>query len=797
MNAPIKWLQSYAPFNCDIHEFADRMTMTGSKVEGFECEADHIKNVVVGKVEKIAPHPDADHLVVCTVNVGAPEMLTICTGADNLKENDLVPVALHGARLPGGVEIRRTKMRGVPSEGMLCSLEELALTTHDFPGAAENGILVLEQDAPLGQDATIALGMNDTSVEFEITPNRPDCHSIIGLAQEAAATFGVPFNWVPPVQPAASEKTAGKTVDDYLQVGISATQTCQRYAAAVVTNVRVKPSPRWMRERLRLCGVRPINNIVDITNYVMLEYGQPMHAFDHAYVKGGKIEVRMARAGESITTLDGVVRPLNEQTMVIADGEAPIAIAGVMGGEYSGVYENTTTIVFESACFDGPTVRTASRRVGLRTDASSRYEKGLNPENCGYGLHRALELVQLLDAGDIVGGIADIYPTPRVERKILFEPARINKLLGTDIPAQEMLAYLAPLGLLADGEYITVPKHRYDITGNHDLLEEVARMYGYNRIPSTIMKGTATARPTKAQVFHREVEQTMLAQGFYGCETYSFYSPKVFDLIRLPQNSPLRNTVVISNPLGEDTSLMRTTALPSLLAVTAHNHNARQEHASLYEIATIYLPAEDEGALPDERPILTAAQYGPGCDYRTLKGIAEAVLKTAGIADATFVRAENEPSYHPGRTAHIMLGDEKLGTIGEIHPQVLTNYDIRTRVCALELDMKLLYAHMGPTVQFTPLPRHPAVVRDLALICDADTASADIIATIKKAAGKALEKVELFDIYTGKGVEDGKKSLAYSLTLRWAEQTLTLEEADTICAKVLKKLGAMNVTLRA
>ncbi len=794
MDAPIKWLQSYAPFTCTNREFAEAMTMTGSKVEGYTCEADNIKNVVIGKIVKIAPHPAADKLVVCTVDVGQGDALTICTGATNLKVGDLCPVALNGALLPGGVEIHRTEMRGVESNGMLCSLSELGLTEHDFPNADPAGILVLDEDAPLGTPAVIALGMDDTAVEFEITPNRPDCLSIVGLAREAAATFGVPFTWSEPAMPAG--KTGGINAALAATIAQDAAKTCQRYAAAVVTNVRVKQSPRWLRERLRLCGVRPINNIVDITNYVMLEYGQPMHAFDHAYVNGSKITVRMAAEGEEITTLDGVKRTLNAQTMVIADEKAPIAIAGVMGGEYSGVYENTTTIVFESACFDGPSVRTAARRLGMRTDASSRYEKGLNPENCYYGLARALQLVQELDAGDIVNGIIDVYKNPRTERRVLLEPQRINKLLGLNIERDKMVDLLLPLGFAMDGDEIVVPKHRYDVSGNHDILEEIARMYGYNNIPSTIMHGIATARPTKLQTFTRKIEDVMLGCGFYGCETYSFYAPKVFDQIRLPKESPLRKTVIISNPLGEDTSIMRTTALPSILNVVAHNHNARAQKANLFERATVYLPKGSETELPDERDVLMAAQYGPNYSYHTLKGVAEAVLNAAGIT-ATFTPNTTGTSYHPGRTANIAIGGEIIGIIGEIHPEVLANYGIKARVCCFELDMQKLYANMAALKEYTPLPRHPAVVRDLALVCEENALSAEITAVISAAAGPQLESVELFDVYTGQGVAAGKKSLAYSVTLRAKDRTLTQEEADAAVAGILAALAQLGVTLRS
>ena len=796
MKAPLKWIQDYAKFTCTPQEFSDKMTMTGTKVETFECEADHIKNVVIGRVEKIEPHPNADKLVVCTVNVGAEAPLTICTGAHNLHEGDVVPVALHGSTLPGGVEIRRGKLRGVESNGMLCSLSELGLTSHDFPGAIEDGIMVLDEaDTPytLGENAVKALGMDDIAYDFEITPNRPDCLAVRGVAREAAATFDVPFKAHEPKMPT---KTTGD-INDYLRVKIEAPEICQRYTAAVVTNVRVKPSPRWMRERLRLCGVRPINNIVDITNYVMLEYGHPMHAFDYKYVNGKIITPRLAKEGEEIETLDGVCRKLSSNMLVIADEKGPIAVAGVMGGEYSGVYEDTTTIVFEGACFEGPSVRVTARRLGMRTEASGRFEKGLNPDNCKPAVLRALELIEELDAGDIVGGLLDEYPHPRAERRIPLEVEKVNRRLGTDLSREEMVKIMLSLGFGMEGDTILVPTDRYDMEGTHDVSEEVARIYGYNNIPSTIMTGTATARPTPRQTFDKMLIERLVGYGLYECETFSFYSPKCYDLIRLPADSALRRSVVISNPLGEDTSIMRTTAIPSMLEVVARNYNARAESAALFENATEYIPDEDPEKLPSENGKLIIALYGPDYSYYTVKGIVEGLLKSAKISNYRVVPNTSGTVFHPGRAADLYVGDVQIAKIGEVHPMVAKNYGIKPRVYLADVDVTALFDNRGGTVEFAPLPRHPAITRDLALVADLNVLSADIVAAIEKGAGANLEELRLFDVYTGEKVGDGKKSLAYSLRLRHGDRTLTDEEADSTVAKVLEEVGKLGVVLRA
>ncbi|MEG1639373.1 MAG: phenylalanine--tRNA ligase subunit beta [Ruthenibacterium sp.] len=792
MKMPLNWAKDFAEFTCTPHEYAERMTMSGSKVETYTCEADAIKNVVVGKILEIVPHPDSDHMVVCQVEVAPETVVQIVTGADNLKVGDLAPTALHGAKLPDGKEIRKGKLRGVESNGMLCSLGELGLTKHDFPNATEDGILVIEETFPVGTNAAVALGMDDVSVEFEITPNRPDCLSVRGLARESAATFAVPFIDHVPQTPAGSGD-----ISTLLHVTVEDKELCSRYTAAMVENVRIKPSPRWMRERLRLCGVRPINNIVDITNYVMLEYGQPMHAFDYAYVNG-KIRVRRAAENEKIVTLDGIERTLTQDILVIADEKCPIGIAGVMGGEFSGIYDNTQRIVFESACFDGPSVRLAAKKVGLRTEASARFEKGLNPASCLAALQRALELVVELDAGDVIGGIVDDYPAPRLPRRVKLRPDTINKLLGTNLSREAMIAYLLPLGFAMDGDDVIVPPERYDVERDCDLAEEVARYVGYNKMPSTAVRGVASARPSERQRFHGKMIDALIGYGLYEIETFSFFSRKAFDAVNLPADDALRHAVVISNPLGEDTSIMRTTALPSMMDVIARNYNARAAECALFEDATVYTPlGESADILPLETEKIVLAAFGAHYDYLTLKGIVEKLLETAGVTDARFVRNTAGTSYHPGRCADIYIGDELLGTIGEVHPAVLSNYGVKPRVVAGEVNLDVLYAHRAGTTAFKPLPKHPAITRDLALVADADIPAADIAARITAAAGKALESLTLFDIYTGDKIAADKKSLAYNLVLRGSDRTLTDEEAENAVKKVLKSLAEISVVLRS
>ncbi|MEA5050479.1 MAG: phenylalanine--tRNA ligase subunit beta [Oscillospiraceae bacterium] len=792
MNLPIKWLQDYAKIDVPSREFAHRMTMTGSKVEGWSCEADNIKNVVAARVLSMERHPDSDHLWVCQTDAGGGRRLQIVTGAQNVTAGAMVPLALDGAVLPGGKEIRTGKLRGVESEGMMCSLGELGLTIHDFPDCIENGIMILPEDTEPGEDITKTLGLDDVVFEFEITSNRPDCMCVTGLAREAAATFGVPLTIAQP----KVTRTHGD-VSAMLSVDNQTPQNCLRYTGAIVENVRVKPSPQWMRERLREMGVRPINNIVDITNYVMLEYNQPMHAFDYRNVRDHRIIVRQAREGERIVTLDEVERTLTPSMMVIADSEKPIAVAGVMGGEYSGIADDTTAIVFESACFNGINVRATARGLGLRTEASARYEKGLDPHNTVPALTRALELIELLDAGDIVGGMVDAVGAMREAPVIPLQPERINAFLGTDIPAGDMAGYLRKIDFTVDdGLYVTPPTFRADIEGFADVAEEVARFYGYDRIPNTVMKSVAAARPTERQRFERGVVDVCVASGLYEINTYSFMSMKQLDMIRVPKDSSLRRAVVISNPFGEDTSCMRTTAVPSMLDTLARNYNGRVPSAALFELAVEFIPDADPEKLPREPRKLIIGSYAK-LDFFGVKGILEALAARFNIAGLAFKAEKSDPTYHPGRCAAVFVGGERVGIVGEVHPLVADAYGIRERVVVADVSLDRLFELRGGTKRYKQLPKFPAVTRDVALVCDIGTESAALEKKIREGCGDILEAVRVFDVYTGDKVPAGKKSIAYSLVLRDREKTLTDEHADEAIRKTLALLACDGVTLRS
>lgn len=797
MNLSMKWLSDYVTLDTTVKEFCAAMTMSGSKVEVATEEGSEIKNVVVGKLLSVVPHENSDHLVVCQVDVGQEQPIQIVTGAPNVKAGDIVPVALCGAELPNGVKIKKGKLRGVESNGMLCSLGELGLTVHDFPYAIADGIFLIQEDCQIGQDIHEAIGLNDTSVEFEITSNRPDCLSVTGLAREAAATYHVPLNLKKP-----TFQGIDGNIQDALQVEIQNKEKCPRYAAGIVKNVKIAPSPRWMRERLRASGVRPINNLVDITNYVMLEYGQPMHAFDLRYVKDGKIVVRNAAEGETITTLDGVTRTLSPEMLVIADTEKPIAVAGVMGGEYSGIMEDTNTVVFESAYFEPVQVRRTAKKLGMRTDASARYEKGLDPEGCLRTLERALELVELLGAGEPVRTHIDLNYNEKQRNRIPFDPEWINKFLGTDISREEMCDTMKMLEIEVDGDTCISPSFRIDLERPADLAEEVARIYGYNNIPSTVIKGVANASLTPKQKFRRTLENATVAVGCYGILTYSFISPKYFDKIALPADSSLRKTVVISNPLGEDTSVMRTTTLPSMLETLSLNYKNRNAAVALYEIGKEYLPTAPD-KLPEEPDRLTIGMYGDDADFFTLKGMVETILETAGLHDCTYKACGTDAPFdeicalHPGRSAVIYAGETPIGYLGEVHPTVQKNYDIGTRTYVA----KLLIDEMQPLAQteitYQPLPKFPAITRDLSLVCADEVPVGDLQAAMKNAVGNILEQITLFDVYKGEQIAAGMKSVSFSIRMRSHEGTLTDEQADAAMKRVLKALKEHGATLRA
>ncbi len=793
MNLSKKWLADYVTVDADDRDFSEALTLSGSKVESYEHEGSELKNIVVGKVLSLTRHPDSDHLWICEIDVGGERNLQIVTGAQNLSEGDIVPVALNNSVVAGGHKITTGKLRGVNSEGMLCSLGELGLTLHDFPYAIEDGIFVLGDDCDrtLGMDIHDAIGLNDTVVEFEITSNRPDCLSVIGLARETAATYDIPLKLhTPEVKPGIDN------VNDYLKVDIEVPEKCYRYVGGVVKNVRVAPSPRWMRERLRACGVRPINNIVDITNYVMLEYGQPMHAFDLRFLKGNHVIVRNAKSGETITTLDGEERTLTEDMMVIADEEKPVAVAGVMGGEYSGIMDDTNTIVFESACFNGPSVRRTAKNLGMRTESSSRFEKQLNPDSCDVCLNRALELVQLFDAGDVATGTVDCYKTPNKPVTLPFDPEWTNRFIGIDVSADEQAKILRKIGFTVENGTVTAPSFRIDIEHQADLSEEIARFYGYNKIPDRELRGVAKAGLTPRQSFNKLVERTMQSCGLSEIQTFSFISPKSYDRICLQENSKLRDCVVISNPLGEDTSVMRTTAVPSMLEVLSRNYNNRNEKAYLYELATTYA-SNGTKELPREDQQLVLGMYGKEADFFRLKGVVEKLLEICGIREYDVEAKKDCPTFHPGRTGIITVDGEELAILGEVHPAVLSNYDIGSRVYIASVNVECLYLKSDLNRTYKALPKFPATTRDLAFVVSSDTPVLRLEKEIRKATGKILENIDLFDVYEGAQVGADKKSVAFNLRFRSAERTLTDEECSNAVNKAIKAVEALGATLRS
>lgn len=792
MDLSIRWLKDYVDIgDISMRDFSEAMSMSGSKVEGWTTEFEDVKNVVVGKILSVEPHPDSDHLVICQLDVGQQEPVQIVTGASNVHVGDMVPAALHKSQLPNGVKITKGKLRGVMSNGMMCSIAELNLTKGDFPYAAENGIFLLQEDCQVGQDIASAIGCNDTCVEFEITPNRPDCLSVLGLAREAAVTFGKELKMHTP-----QVKGCGGDIHDYLSVEVRNPQLCPRYTAKVVKNVKIGPSPRWMRERLRASGVRPIDNIVDITNYVMLEYGQPMHAFDIEYVKDHKIIVRNAVSGETIQTLDGVDRTLSEDMLVIADSEKASAVAGVMGGEHSGINENTHTVVFESACFKGSSVRITAKKLGMRTESSGRFEKGLDAQNCLPAVMRACELVELLGAGEVVDGVIDVDNTNYQPTRIHLDADWTNRFLGTDIPKEQMVKILTDLQFQMEGDEIIVPSFRSDVEHKADIAEEIARFYGYNNIPTTIAKGSPEGGYNEYQKFERVVNQNMLAQGMYEIMTYSFVSPKQYDKIRLPKDDPKRQSVVIRNPLGEDTSIMRTNAIPSMMDILSKNYNNRNGAVSLYEIGNEYILVEGE-LLPDEVPNLVLGMYGDDKDFFTLKGVVENLLDTLAIREYDVDAKSDDPTFHPGRCAVLSKDGEEFGIIGEVHPLVCANYGINTRVYVGKLKLRKLFAMMDTQRSYVPMPKFPASTRDLALLCDDALPVMTMEKAIKAAAGKILEKIELFDVYKGSQIAQGKKSVAFNISMRASDRTLTDEEVNGAMSKILKALEELGAQIRS
>ena len=890
MDLSRKWLNEFVDLSLDEYDdkrFAEAMTVSGSKVEVTENLADSIKNVKVGRIVSLAKHPNSDHMLVAQLDVGAAENVQICTGAWNVHCGDLVPAALHNSLLPCGTKITRGKLRGVESEGMLCSLKELDCDLHDFPYAeikpaailgdyhpidpakpsipadikpgdrifgsviaarvmdvqnkgyglwhtalelggeaadlvsdcqnihagdliaydkdkniilslAElhakqeefphciaDGILILDEDCKPGDDMADILGRDDHVVEFEITPNRPDCLCVIGLAREAAATFGKELRLHEPVVKAEAEGN----INDMAKIIIEDAELCPRYTARMVRNVKIAPSPRWMRERIRNAGMRPINNIVDITNYVMLEYGQPMHAFDFACVGNREIHVRTAHEGESIRTLDGTERKLNPSMLCICDTDKPVAVAGVMGGENSEIVGDTAMVLFESANFNGTSVRRTATALGMRTDASSRFEKGLDPQGTLRAVNRACELIELLGCGEVVEGVIDVVPKPIEEKTVLLEPEKINALLGTDIDSESMKKILLDLGFTLEGDVIHVPSWRGDVEHYSDIAEEVARFYGYNNIPTRFTGAISTCGGfTPVQQCERRVGELCRAMGLDEIITYSFISPSYYDKIRLPELSPMRDSLRILNPLGEDTSIMRTTILPSMLEIITRNYNYRNKAVRLYELGKIYLPRED--GLADEPKILSLGAYGDGMDFFTLKGGIEAILRACRIKDVRFEACTDNASYHPGRCAKVYAGDVELGVFGQIHPLVAATYGVDAEIYAAELRFDALYSVRGGIPVYQPLPKFPAVTRDIAVVCAESVTVGALEDCIRRGAKGLLKKVELFDIYRGIGVAPGSKSVAFSLTLRADDRSLTGEEADEDVKSILALLEA-------
>ena len=884
-----KWLNEFVDVReVSDHDFAEAMTISGSKVEITEVLNDSLKNVVAGRILSMEKHPDSDHMWICQLDVGEGDPTQIVTGAWNIHVGDLVPVAKHKSLLPGGVKIEKGKLRGVVSNGMLCSLKELGLTAeHDYPdavitpaallndyhpldkekpsipadiqpghkifgsvaaarvtavegdgrtyavkldtgsGEAEtsticsnlhtgdlvaydtaknhictledlhadqkefphciaDGIWVLhEENVQPGDDMAVVIGADDHVVEFEITPNRPDCLSVIGLAREASATFGKELKLHTP-----EIKGCGDSIADHLDIEIEDGELCPRYTARLVKNVKIQPSPAWMRERLRNSGVRPINNIVDITNYVMLEYGQPMHAFDFSCVEDGQIVVRTAREGETIQTLDGKDHVLTTDMLCICDAHKPVCVAGVMGGANSEIIGDTAMVLFESANFNGTSIHRTAAALNMRTEASSRYEKGLDPMNTLKAVQRACELVELLGAGEVVDGVMDVIAKDSAPVTVQLEPAKLNRFLGTDIPEEEMRRILLSLGFGLEGDTILVPSWRSDVEHWSDIAEEVARFYGYNKIPDTLSSGLNQRRGFSPE---QKAENAMGAlcrsAGYSEIITYSFISPSYYDKIDLPKDSPLRNSMKILNPLGEDTSIMRTTTLPSMLEILTRNYNFRNKSAKLYELGRTYFAKNDGSGMANEPKVLSLGAYGADMDFFALKGAVETILAGLRITGVTYVAESGNPSYHPGRCAKVYCGETLLGTLGQIHPHVAENYGVDCELYAAELSFDALYASMGGKAVYQPLPKFPAVTRDIAVVCDAAVTVGALEDCIRRGAHGLLKSVTLFDIYTGTGIPAGKKSVAFNLELRSDERSLTAEEADADVKSILDLLG--------
>ena len=805
MNTALSWIKAYVPdLSCTSQEYTDALTLTGTKVESYEEKDKNLEKIVVGQITKIEKHPDADKLIVCQVNIGS-ETIQIVTGATNVKEGDKVPVVLDGGKVAGGhdggplpedgVKIKAGKLRGIESNGMMCSIEELGSDRNFYPEAPEFGIYILPEDSEIGADAIEILGLHDTVFEYEITSNRVDCYSVLGIARETAATFRLPFK--PPVveKVGNSEKAS-----DYIAVEVKDSDLCPRYCARVVKNIKIGPSPDWMKNRLRASGIRPINNLVDITNYVMEEMGQPMHAFDLDTIAGKKIIVRRAKDGDEFQTLDGQIRKMDSDVLMICDAEKEIGIAGIMGGENSKITEDVKNVLFEAACFNGPNIRKSAKRTGLRTDASGKFEKGLDPRNAELAIDRACQLIEELGCGEVVGGMVDVCePLPPLKR-IKFEPEKINKLLGTDVSRDEMLKIFKQEELVYDemSNELVIPSFRQDLLRNADIAEEVARFYGYDKIPTTLPKGAAKGGlPLKLRIEGKARDIAEFA-GFSQGMTYSFESPKVFDKLLVPEGDPLRNAITISNPLGEDFSIMRTTSLNGMLVSLSTNFNRRNKNVKLYELGNIYiadkLPLND---YPDERMQFTLGFYGDG-DFYTLKGVVEEFLDSIGMRERKNYNPENKkPFLHPGRQADIEYKGTNIGFLGELHPAVADNYEIKQRVYVAVIDLPSVIPYAGFDRKYEGIARFPSVSRDLSMVVPKDIPVGEIEKLIEQRSGKILEGYELFDIYEGEQIKEGFKSVAYSITFRAKDRTLEENDITQVMKKLLNGLDRMGIELRS
>lgn len=794
MKLPMSWLSDYTDISgITPQQYADKLTMTGSKVEGVDYLGKELDMVVTGKVIECEPHPDSDHLSVCKVDAGTGELLQIVCGAPNVKAGVIAPVALCGATLPGGMKIKKGKLRGVESNGMLCAHDELGISESLLGYEPEYGILLLSEDTELGVDIKDLFGLNENVVEFEITSNRPDCFSVIGLARETAVSFKKDFT-IPEIK--FNENS--ENINDNLSIEVLDKDKCQRYCSRMIKNVKIGPSPKWMRERLENSGVRSINNIVDITNYVLLEYGQPMHAFDMRDLAGGKIIVRRANDGEVIKTLDEQDRVLTNDDLVISDAEKAVAIAGVMGGFNSEIKDDTTAVVFESATFDGASVRMTAQRALLRTEASSRYEKGLDYNNTVPALERACQLVEELGCGEVVGGMIDIMGNVPEKRTIKFRPEKINSFLGTDVSKEDMVNILTALGVEVDEEnmLLTPPSFRPDLEAEADISEEIARFYGYDLIPTTLLSGEATTGgKNDEQKAEDRVCSLLTAQGMNEIYTYTFTSPSIFDKLNIGADSDLRNVVKISNPLGEDTSIMRTTTVASMLEVLARNYNYRTPAVKMFEIGKIYIPTQ-KTQLPEEPKVITLGMYGDA-DFFDIKGICDALFENMNIANVEYTAVTDNPTYHPGRCAKITINGKDAGIIGEIHPSVGRKFDIDVPCYVGELKFDVMFKAMNNNLKYHKLPKFPAITRDFSILIDKSVPVAEIEKVMRKASGKLLEELKLSDVYEGAQIPEGKKSVMYKASFRASDRSLTGEEADNLHSKIVKNLESnLNAQLR-